>query len=139
MSLAKFCDASYINFKKFTFDSKIIKWLVQYKKYSLTLTDFFNWLQEFIFYNPGDIILGDFSINAFHKNNRLLLVLSAYNQVVVFSVNVIDIYFNSLDVVKPKFIENFDMHNNLQKIFCWNVLKYLKRFLYNKFNKSPID
>ena len=120
-----FCGVSYLNFVKSTFDSNIIKLLVLYKKDSLPLTSFCNWLQEFIFYNPVDIILGDFNIDAFHENNRLLHVLSVYNQVVTksthisgslldpvyvhkefsgtLSVNVIDIYFSDHDAVKLKF------------------------------------
>ena len=103
-----------------------MKLLVLYKKNSLLLTNFCNWLLKFIFYNPVDIILGDFNMNALHENNSLLHVLSAYNQVVTksthisgslldhvyvhkefsrtLSVNVIDIYFSDNDAVKLKFI-----------------------------------
>ena len=103
-----------------------MKLLVLYKKNSLLLTNFCNWLLEFIFYNSVDIILGDFNMNALHENNSLLHVLSAYNQAVTksthisgslldhvyvhkefsrtLSVNVIDIYFSDHDAVKLKFI-----------------------------------
>ena len=125
-SHSKFCGVSYLTFVKSTFDSNIIKLLVLYKKNSLPLTNVCSWLQEFIFYNPVDIILRDFNINALHENNRLLHVLSAYNQAVTksthisaslldhvyvhkefsrtLSVNVIDIYFSDHDAVKLKFI-----------------------------------
>ena len=62
-SLTKFCDASYIAFAKFTFDSKIIKLLVLCRKNSSSLTKFCNSLQEFTFHNPEDIILGNFNIH----------------------------------------------------------------------------
>ena len=125
-SHSKFCCVSYLTFVKSTFDSNIMKLLVLYKKNSLLLTNFCNWLLKFIFYNPVDIILGDFNMNALHENNSLLHVLSAYNQVVTksthisgslldhvyvhkefsrtLSVNVIDIYFSDNDAVKLKFI-----------------------------------
>ena len=64
-SFTKFCGASCITFVKFTFDSKIMKLLVLCRKNSSPLTNFCNWLQEFTFYNPVDIIiLGNFNIYA---------------------------------------------------------------------------
>ena len=153
-SNTKFCGASYVTFVKSNFDSNIIKLLILYKKSSLPITNFCNWLKKFIFYNPVDIILGDFNINVLHENNRLLHVLSAYKQVVTksthisgslldhvyvykefsrtLSVNVIDIYFSDHDAVQFKFIWHFNIYNNLIIAFKRKkIMKYLKRFLFN--------
>ena len=109
-----------------TFYIRNIKLLVLYKKISLPVFDFCNWLQEFVLNNHIDIILGDFNINGFEKNDRFSNILSYFNQVVEVSthisgslldhvyvhkefsrtlfVDAFDIYFSDHDSVKLKFI-----------------------------------
>ena len=89
--------------------------------------DFFNWLREFVLNNHIDIILGDFNINGFEKNDRLSNILSYFNQVVEVSTHisgslldhvyvhkefsrtlfadVFDVYFSDHDSVELKFIQ----------------------------------
>ena len=67
VSHTKLSRAFYITINKPTFDIRNIKLLVLYKKISLPVFDFCNWLQEFVLNNHIDIILGDFNINGFEK------------------------------------------------------------------------
>ena len=57
---------------KSSFDNKCIKLLLLYKKHALALNLFCDSLQGFVTNNSVDIILGDFNINGFNKNIRLL-------------------------------------------------------------------
>ena len=126
VSHTKLSRAFYITINKPTFDIRNIKLLVLYKKISLPVFCFCNWLQEFVLNNHIDIILGDFNINGFEKNDRLSNILSYFNQVVEVSthisgslldhvyvhkefsrtlfVDVFDVYFSDHDSVKLKFI-----------------------------------
>ena len=73
---------------KSSFTSQTIKSLILYKKHTLPLTNFCNWLQGFISSNTVGIILEDFNINAFQENDRLENVLSSYNQNVAASTHI---------------------------------------------------
>ena len=84
ISHSRLIGASLVSFSKSTFRSKAIQLLLLYKKYVVTVTAFCNWLQEFIFGNHADIILGDFNINGFDEG-RLYDVLANYNQILKYS------------------------------------------------------
>ena len=73
--------ASLVSFSKSTFEKKTIKLLLLYRKYSISVTTFCNWL-EFLTNDFVDIILGDFNINAFDDTDRLSSVLDSYNQII---------------------------------------------------------
>ena len=119
--------ASLVTFVKSSFTSQTIKLLLLYKKCTLPLINFCNWLQGFIASNTVHIILGDFNVNAFQENGKLENVLSSYNQIVIASTHisgslldhvyihhefskelnaqsVIEIYFSDHDAVKFRFI-----------------------------------
>ena len=58
------------------------------KKPSWPRPDFCKWLEEFILHNPGNIILGDFNINALDENARHFYAMSVYNQVCEISTHI---------------------------------------------------
>ena len=101
--------------------------LLHYKKHALNETLFSNWLAEFVNSHNIGIILGDFNINYFEGNTRLLHVFSNYVQIVSNSTrlsgtlldhvylskeflsetdvteSIIDVYFSDHDAVKFTF------------------------------------
>lgn len=118
---------SLVTSVKSSFTSQTIKLLILYKKHNLPLTSFGNWLQGFISSNAVGIILEDFNINAFQRNDRLENVLSSYNQNVAASTHIsgllldqiyihqefskelsmqsiTDIYLSDYDAVKFRFV-----------------------------------
>ena len=124
ISHEKMVGASYITFSKTTYFDHRIKRLLLYKKQALNETLFYSWLAEFVNSHNIDIILGDFNINYFEENTRLLHILSNYVQIVSYSTHlsgslldhvyilkefsietevtgsIIDVYFSDHDAVK---------------------------------------
>ena len=120
---------SYITFSKTTYFDHHIKLLLLSKKNALNETLFYNWLAEFVNSHNIDIILGDFNINYFEGNTKLLHILSNYVQIVSNSthlsgslldhvyvlkeflsetdvtVSIIYVYFNDNDAVKLIFTD----------------------------------
>ena len=116
--------ASYIAFSKTSYFEHHIKLLLLYKKHALNETLFYNWLAEFLNSHNIDIILGNFNINHFEGNTRLLQILSNYVQIASNSTHlcgslldhvyilkeflsetdvtgfIIDVYFSDHDAVK---------------------------------------
>ena len=112
---------------KSSFITQTIKLLLLYKKHASPLTNFCNWLQEFISSNSVYIILGNSNMNAFNDNRRRRNVPSSCNQIVAVLTHifgslldhvyvhkefskelnmqsVIDTYFSDHDAVKFRFV-----------------------------------
>ena len=88
ISHTKLTGASFITVLKPSFDNKIIKLLLLYKKHVLPLNSFCYWLQGFVTNNSVDTILGDFNVNGFNENIRLSQILSRYDQLVNTSTHI---------------------------------------------------
>ena len=67
-SHTKLTGVSFITVLKPSFDNKIMKLLLLYKKHALPSNSFCDWLQGFVTNNSVDIILGDFNVNGFNEN-----------------------------------------------------------------------
>ena len=63
---------SYVEYVKSSFSNRVIKMLVIYKKRAISLTQFSDWVGEFVRTRHVDIILGDFNINVLGKSNAAL-------------------------------------------------------------------
>ena len=112
ISHTKLTGASFITVLKSSSDNKCIKLLLLYKKHTLLLSTFCNWLQIFVTNNLVDLMKRYFNINGFNENIQLFHILSNYNHIYIdhgyinqefpkqVNIDVITIYFSDHDAIK---------------------------------------
>ena len=109
--------ASYVEYVRPSFSNRVIKMLVIYKRRTISLTQFCDWVGEFLRTRHVDIILGDFNINVLGKpvatlSSTLTNFIQIVKETIHLSRSLIDHVYIHQDLLRNvnADVKNFDVY-----------------------------